>query len=86
MTDSLLDEFYDRLKQQNLDNNASESFTDDFGNPINVNVKDLLTKENEVKDWITHYIEEQYNGATINDLEDALDYLYGYFVYFRQYD
>ena len=32
MTDSLLDEFYDRLKQQNLDNNASESFTDDFGN------------------------------------------------------
>lgn len=79
MTDSLLDEFYDRLKQQNLNNSVSDSFTDDFGNPINVNVKDWLTKENEVKDWITHYIEEQYNGATINDLEDALDYLDDYY-------
>ena len=63
MTDRLINEFYDRIIQRNLeadiisDSDAAEgaNFIDELGKPVKVNVKDWLTSgENAdtVKDWI----------------------------------
>jgi hypothetical protein len=66
MTDQLLNDFYERIKASYLSNNTdiNESFTDIFGNQVDINVKDWLDKEDDVKRWIN----ENYDNPVLNTL------------------
>ena len=80
MTDNtLINEFYNRIVQRNLqadiisDSDAAEgaNFIDELGKPVKVNVKDWLTSgENAdtVKDWIQDYMQNLFttNGSSIS--------------------
>ena len=66
MTEQLLNDFYEKIKESYLSNNTdiNESFTDIFGNQVDINVKDWLDKEDDVKRWIN----ENYDNPILNTL------------------
>lgn len=66
MTEQLLNDFYEKIKESYLSNNTdiNESFTDIFGNQVDINVKDWLDKEGDVKKWIN----ENYDNPVLNTL------------------
>ena len=46
MTDQLLNDFYEKIKESYLSNNTNvqETFTDAFGNQVDIKVKDWLDR------------------------------------------
>ena len=81
MTDQLLNDFYEKIKESYLSNNTNvqETFTDMFGNQVDIKVTDWLSKEDDVKKWIN----ENYDSPALNTL--ALMYgnnsdVYGAFI------
>lgn len=66
MTDQLLNDFYEKIKESYLSNNTNvqETFTDMFGNQVDINVKDWLEKKDDVKQWIN----ENYDNPALNTL------------------
>ena len=68
MTDQLLNDFYERIKQTYLSNNTDIKvpFTDAFGNQVDIKVKDWLDKKDDVKKWINeNYDRPEYTAVAM---------------------